>query len=52
LKSEALNVAVPVPSTMTGAGAEPLSQSIDGDHPTAVGSTPSHCSTKTSVPGV
>jgi hypothetical protein len=52
LKSLASNVAVPFAAVMTGAGALPLSQSIDGDQPTVVGSTPSHCSTLTSVPGV
>ena len=52
LKSLALKVAVPLAATMTGAGALPLSQSTVGDHPTVVGSTPSHCSTLTSDPGV
>jgi hypothetical protein len=50
LKSDASNVAVPLASAMTGAGAEPLSQSVVGDQPTVVGSTPSHCSTNTSDP--
>jgi hypothetical protein len=52
LKSLALKVAVPSAAVITGAGALPLSQSIDGDQPMVVGSTPSHCSTFTSEPAV
>ena len=52
MKSDALNVALPSAAAITGAGAEPLSQSIVGDQPMLVGSTPSHCSTLTSEPDV
>jgi hypothetical protein len=47
-----LNVALPPASTIAAAGALPRSQWINGDHPGVVGATPSHCSTKTCVPGV
>ncbi len=46
------NVAFPLGSTTAEAGADPRSQLIVGDQPTAVGGVPSHCSTLTSVPGV
>jgi hypothetical protein len=45
-------VALPVASTIAGAGELPRSQSTVGDQSLVAGSTPSHCSTYTSAVGV
>ncbi len=51
-RSEAANETFPLASAIAGDGDETRSQFTVGDQPRVVGGVPSHCSTKTFVPGV